>query len=171
MLCAMLHRLFLALWPPPAARDAVLAARRQWAWPPGTACVPAERLHVTLHFIGNVSTAQLAQLGPALALRYAPFELALAQLECWPHGLVVWRAAPSAALQGLHDALGDALTNAGLPPLARPYRPHLTLARRAAGVSLPPQPPPLTWQVSRYALVESQQGYVTLREYALADAY
>ena len=47
-------RLFLALWPDAAERQRLAAAQTAWPWPPQTAPVPPERLHLTLHYLGEI---------------------------------------------------------------------------------------------------------------------
>jgi predicted component of type VI protein secretion system len=77
----------------------------------------------------------------------------------WPRGLVVLRAtSPAAALQQLHGRLGEALQALGLSLEKRRFRPHVTLARRAAGSHATPRRVELRWQVSSYTLVESLAG-------------
>lgn len=55
-------RLFLALWPDPAVRHQLRAARDAWQWPRGATPVHADKLHLTLHFLGDVPGARLPEL-------------------------------------------------------------------------------------------------------------
>jgi 2'-5' RNA ligase len=76
-------------------------------------------------------------------------------------------ALPS-TLAVLHHALGQRLESAGFATEARPYRPHVTLARRGVGAVADGPDPPITWQASSYALVESAGGrYTVLQEQLL----
>ena len=72
-------------------------------------------------------------------------------------------------LLALQQRLGAALRALGLPTETRPYRPHVTLARKAAGAALRCEPAPLRWRVRSHALVESRPGgrggYIVLRRY------
>ncbi len=152
-------RLFLAVWPTVAARDELLQRQRQWSWSPAAAAIAGERLHLTLHFLGSLPRQRLAELSSGLQVAFEPFELVLDRAEIWPHGLVVLRAgSPAAALQDLHGSLGDALRSLGLIPERRRFRPHVTLARRAAGSIPPLAGAELRWQVNSYTLVESLAG-------------
>jgi 2'-5' RNA ligase len=128
--------------------------------------VPAERLHLTLHFIGAVPVARLAEVGDGLAVPCAPFDLQFDEAAAWPRGLAVLspREVP-AALVELHQRLAGALQRLALPVESRPWRPHVTLARRAAGAVPPAAAPAGRWAVRGYALVQSQGGYRTLRHY------
>lgn len=162
-------RLFLALWPDAAARRRCVAWQRRWRWPPGASVVAPERLHLTLHFIGDVDPARLPELGAGLALPFAPFDIAFGLPRLWRGGLAL--AVPQAVpepLLALHAALGDALRRLELPVEARPFRPHLTLARRADGAEPPAEALACGWRVERYALVRSANGYRTVAEFGAA---
>ena len=161
-------RLFLALWPDPAVRHQLCAARDAWQWPRAATPVHAGKLHLTLHFLGDVPTQRLPQLLDGFAVPFEAFRLDLGQPVLWPHGIAVLepRATPPALL-ALHARLAGTLVALGLQPEARSYRPHVTLARRAGGGAVPENGPAIAWQADRYALVESRDGvYTVLREYA-----
>jgi 2'-5' RNA ligase len=149
-------RLFLALWPSPRLQAALLAHQRAWHWQPGAALVRPEKLHLTLHFIGAVPRHRLASLMAGLQVPVTPFALDFDQPALWHGGLAVLQShAPPAGLLQLHEALGQALLGLALPVESRPLRPHVTLARHAAGAQPPARPPLLHWLVQDYALVES----------------
>lgn len=159
-------RLFLALWPDAATRRGLAAWRDAFGWPRAAAPVPDERLHLTLHFIGNVAAARLPELGAGLRVPVTPFELCLDEAVVWPHGLAVLGARrPSDRLAALHAALAGALVRLGLPVEQRAFRPHVTLARRAAGARPDAGVPPVHWAVQGYCLVQSADGYRRLVDY------
>jgi 2'-5' RNA ligase len=154
------QRLFLALWPDAAVRRALAARRDRFAWPAGAAPVADARLHLTLHFIGDVPATRVPGLRAALRVAASPFDLVLDRAEVWAGGLVVLRpAAVPPPLAELQARLAAALQAAALPVERRPFRPHVTLARRAAGVARPALRP-VHWAVTGYALVHSQLGPV-----------
>jgi 2'-5' RNA ligase len=164
------QRLFLALWPDGPARHQLSLHARAWTWPPDCVQYLPVDWHVTLHFIGEVPTVRVADIAANVALPFQAFECVLERPRLWPHGLAVLCANKvPAALQNLHDRLGDALCGLGLPVETRPYCPHVTLARRADTAVLPVISPSVVWQISRYALVVStgkRDGhYRTIREY------
>ena len=164
-------RLFLALWPGAGVREALLAWRDGWRWPRGAAPVPAGRLHLTLHFIGSVPRARLPELADGLRLPFRPFDLQLGHPALWKYGIAVLEPdTVPAPLLALQTALGAALQGLGLAPEERPYRPHVTLARRADGAVAPPDGRPIRWRVPSYALMESRlgadEGYTVIRRYA-----
>jgi 2'-5' RNA ligase len=149
-------RLFLALWPDEGTRDAIAAWQSLWQWPHGAKLVGRERLHLTLHFIGNVPATRLAELARGLRVPFEPLELAFGGGQLWPGGIAALRptGAPPALL-ALHARLAQALRELDLPVEDRPYRPHVTLARKAAGATMPPGAS-LRWVAdSGYVLVQS----------------
>ncbi|MES2898563.1 MAG: RNA 2',3'-cyclic phosphodiesterase [Pseudomonadota bacterium] len=166
----MAARLFIALWPEDGVRDALAAWRDGWQWPRHATPVRTARLHVTLHFLGDVAAERLPDLGPALACQFEPFTLSFGHNQLWPHGIAVLEPhSTPAALTTLHAALALRLQQLGVPTDSRPYRPHATLARRAAGATSPQCGPAIDWRVERYALMQSVTGhgggYATLRSY------
>jgi len=160
-------RLFIGLWPDAATRRALAAWQARWAWPAGAAPVVPERLHLTVHFLGQVEAVRLPELVAELRLPpFEPFELRLGHAELWPRGLAV--LCPDeipAGLARLHADLADALRRLALPVEARPFRPHVTLARKAVAATAPPETIELRWRVGGYALVQSERGYRTLASY------
>lgn len=163
-------RLFLALWPDAATRQAIAAEGERWQWPPGARRYAPQDWHVTLHFLGSVPAARLPELQTALSVPLTPFVWTLDGPACWPRGLAVLasrRAAPP--LAALHRRLAAALRGRGLPVEARPLRPHVTLARHAATAVPPAVARSIVWTVSEYKLVQStgdpQRRYVCLARF------
>lgn len=152
------RRLFFGLDASPQCQ-ALLALQQQLA----LAAVPvaADNLHLTLLFLGAVDGAwlpQLCQLGCQVASRQAGFSVVLDQLGVFPQAKVAW-IGPSQAprqLLELEQALRAEVLALGLPLDVRPYRPHLSLYRKAC--SLPPSVElcsPITLPVSEFHLYES----------------
>ena len=67
--------LFVALWPDSATRAAIAQWQRAWHWPLRAAPVRAERLHITLHFLGDVPGERLGEIAAGLQCPFEPFEL------------------------------------------------------------------------------------------------
>ncbi len=163
-------RLFLALWPDDGVRAAIAAHRDTWPWPAKAAPMRPEKLHLTLHFLGDVPRDRLPELRDALRIPLTPFTLHLGEPECWPHGIAVLRPLDAPPpLIALRNALADVLHRLDLPVEARPYRPHITLARRAFDTPPPAPPGPIEWPVHDYVLVESEpdarRTYTVLARY------
>jgi RNA 2',3'-cyclic 3'-phosphodiesterase len=128
-------RLFIGLWPHEATREAIAQWQRAWAWPKQAALVGPERLHLTLHFLGNVLVERVPDLARAIDLRFDPFTLQFDRGQVWPRGIAVLRPARDCEppLRALQARLGEALAPTGIALEERAYRPHITLARRADG--------------------------------------
>jgi 2'-5' RNA ligase len=152
--------LFLALWPSPAVRSALAAEQSRWHWPAKALRVEPAALHLTLHFIGPVPRSRLREITQGLARSCPRFTLLLDRCELWPNRCaILCPGQVPDALAALHAALADMLRRLALPVEARAFRPHVTLARRAAGALAPEQPEPLAWPVRGYALVQSAGGH------------
>lgn len=159
MAAASALRLFFALQPPRAARDA-LCASAQAAFRDGR-IVPAANLHLTLAFLGDVPPALLGEVTAAAARRaVSRFNLDFGTVGYWPRSRVVWAApheAPpelTALAQGLaRDAAAAGCTGVDLK---RPYAPHVTLVRDASDLRNAP-PPAFGWPVEGYLLMASER--------------
>lgn len=160
-------RLFIGLWPTPAVLQAVLAQRERWSWPTGARLVAAPKLHLTLHFLGDVATARIPDLIAALGGPVPALVLTLDTAAVWRQGVAVLApGAPPPELLALHDHLGATLQRLSLPVETRRFRPHLTLARDARGAMPPAAVEPIDWPVSACRLAQSQDGrYETLAQW------
>lgn len=152
-------RLFTALWPDERLRARLGSERDAWRWPALARPVDDARLHMTLHFIGAYPRARLAVLESALGALARPM-VTMRSLgpEVWPGGIAVLRFSAEPALAALHAAIGAVLQGFGVALDARPFAPHVTLARRARGAKPPEERVDLEWQASGFALVESLRG-------------
>jgi len=165
-------RLFFAL-PCPAP-----VARRldTWRLAQGFSGVPTARgnLHLTLAFLGQLPASMLPlleRLPPRLPLPQLGFDLNLDRLQCWPGGLLhLAPSQPPAALLELVNGLNAQLALAGLATEPRPYRPHLTLARRSHMPSAA-IPVAFSWRVEELRLYRSLEGrYQALCRWPLGSA-
>jgi 2'-5' RNA ligase len=126
---------------------------------------PPQNWHLTLAFLGSVSAARLADLEARLvrvALRHSALTLRLAGSGHFgTRVLYVGVRGDVERLSRLADGVSAAARRAKVSVDARPYRPHLTLARLrgtaplgdlAAALSSYAGP---SWQVSQIELMES----------------
>ena len=135
-----MHRLFVALRPPPAIRAALLATMDGV---PGARWQDDEQLHLTSRFIGEVDARVADDIAAALGQVHALApEVALAGVGRFAHRgrtEALWAAvAPAAPLAALHRKVDAACVRAGIAPEGRAYLPHITLARmaRSAGAGV-----------------------------------
>ncbi len=163
-------RIFIALLPNDDVRDQLATWRDAWQWPRSASLVRTAKLHITLHFLGDVEVERLPELEEALRVPFAPFQLALSHTTLWPHGIAVLEpdSIPD-SLSGLHREIREVLQRVGLPVDARVFRPHVTLARRAKGAVLERQTGAVLWKVTQFALMSSalatDGSYTALRRY------
>ena len=155
----MSERLFFALVPGEVERDAIHRALEA-AGGPGGRPMPRQNWHLTLRFLGNVDPDQRACLERAAArIRVAPFALTLDHLGSWRGPGVAWLA-PSAIpthLTALNAASEAAALACGLAADERPYRPHVTVARKAPARETTELPEAVPWKATAFSLMASRR--------------
>lgn len=117
-----------------------------------------ENLHVTLAFIGEVPPSRLAACSKALdGISFRPFDIALSRYGSFP-GILWMGLEKSDALDALAHGVRNALGQNGFRTDAKPFRPHITLARECDlhGVSFP-DAPRARMTVSEFSLMESRR--------------
>ena len=132
-------RSFIALPIPDPVRDVLqgtiktlddgIGERIRWVRPEG--------IHLTLKFMGDIDLKvinELVSLLPAVTNEFAPFELTMAELGCFPNNRrprVLWAGVKGnlSTLRDLHIAIDSLVGNVGLPREQRGFSPHLTLGR------------------------------------------
>ena len=166
------RRLFIGLMPDADVRDALIDHQLRWYWGLGAPTRP-ERLHLTVHFLGEIDATREWVLRSALAgEEVAPFDLVLRTPECWSGGVAVLRPDEHPALHDLHARLAGRLLQAGIVSHRADFKPHVTLARGAPNAAPPEATPPVRWTVRDFALVWSRPGpparYEVLDRYGAA---
>ena len=151
-------RLFFALWPDDATRDA-LNRTGKWLhqhWDGRR--MRADTLHITLAFLGSTPVDQLNVLTAcADSVHTDAFELILDQAGYWRHNRIGWLGASETPPQHVElvGALNAALQGAGFAVDARPHVPHITLLRNSAGGEVPVCTP-VRWPIGDFVLVASR---------------
>ena len=133
-----MHRLFVALRPPPPIRAQLGAVM---GGVPGARWQDDEQLHLTLRFIGEIDGRVAEDVALALGQVHAPpIEIALAGVGAFDkNGRVdaLWAGVtPHEALAALHRKVDHALVRVGLAPEGRTYLPHITLARLSRSMGM-----------------------------------
>ena len=175
---AVQRRLFLALWPDEITRRQLAEVQHrfgQTARLKSAKRVPQANIHITAHFLGDVSADVATQLQTLLTdVRASACTLVIDRWGYFPRARVVWLggAAP--------DALIDlvAQTQACIQACIAGYQqkrfvPHVTIFRKARHPLEVDAFEPIVWPIDRFVLVESvtrPQGaeYSLLNEWRLA---
>jgi RNA 2',3'-cyclic 3'-phosphodiesterase len=164
---ALMHRLFVAIRPPLAIREALIAIMgdvesARWQ--------DDEQLHITVRFIGEVDARTADDLAAGLAgIASPPLDLRVSGVGGFEKkGRVhtLWAGVyPREPLEALNRKIGLLMTSVGLPTEGLAYIPHITLARfsaqgghvgsflaRHGDLALP------EFQAAEFALYESRLG-------------
>lgn len=174
---AKAQRLFFALWPDDDTRQRLCRVQQALAAAGGRRVHP-EDLHVTLAFLGQVSAAQLPCVTAAAdRVEAAPLDLDLDRLGWWRGPRVAW-CAPARMpppLPALVEQLWCALSECGFEREPRPYRPHVTLLRKARPLGDAALSEPIHWQIRDFVLVTSLSApgaprYKVLQRWPLTTA-
>ncbi|MBO9883016.1 RNA 2',3'-cyclic phosphodiesterase [Xanthomonas sp. D-109] len=161
--------LFFALLPDAQTAQAVHGLGQQLCHDHGLRgrALPPERLHVTLHYLGEYAgipprlLQQACAAGQALAA--SPFDLAFDQALTFDsrarsRPLVLRGDAEPQPLQALRQALQQQLARHGVAARADgAYLPHMTLAYVEQPLA-PQRVPALCWQAASLSLIRSVQG-------------
>ncbi|HET7307642.1 MAG TPA: RNA 2',3'-cyclic phosphodiesterase [Gammaproteobacteria bacterium] len=170
-------RLFFALWPDDALREALHRTARKPVRHSGGKPVTPDNYHVTLKFLGNTDDEGYERVCVAAdTIRAQPFELRLDQIGFWLKPRILWLGAEQVpeALAALARDLDQAAESCGFEPELRPYRPHVTLARKVSDPGPLARIQPLAWRPEAFALAASEtrpEGahYRVLRSWALTS--
>ncbi len=133
--------------------------------------VDPESIHLTLKFLGNVSSGMVSQLTDAMTAAVAgtaPFRLEVTGTGVFPNPQrvrVVWVGVKGDVdvLTALQRRLDKGLASLGFPPEDRPFSPHLTIARVRDEVG-PPERQALGKLI---AATEFAGGSFTVESYSL----
>jgi len=149
--------------------------------------VRVDDLHLTLRFLGATPDERQAEIASALATAaagVAPFRVVLSGGGAFPNAStprVLWIGIAEGTdhLAGLVGRLNGALVPLGWPVEARPFTPHLTLARtdgvagadeRARVLTEAAQDLQLSWQADRIVLYKTLIGRGPVHYESLAEA-
>jgi len=150
------QRLFVALWPnrQVAAELADVAEPYLGHGRP----VGQDRLHVTLAFLGALSDAQMHRvLGALTKVDQRACSLVLDQVGSFRRGGILWLGSSDRqpALQDLAASVRAVLGACGLTIERRPFRPHVTIARKCWRPLYQGPVTPVVWPIDQFSLIES----------------
>lgn len=163
-------RVFLALWPDDRVRERLAEAGKRLHKVLGGRLTRSETIHLTLAFIGDLGRERIPELIERLnRLDAAASRVEFDQAACWRHNRIAYLA-PSQPPRELFDLvarLESVLDELAIPFDRRPFKPHITLLRKAecpkanpAGGRVSDSPEwgdiePILWSAERFMLVES----------------
>ena len=165
-------RIFFAVWPSVETAHALGRWAAQAQDKTGGKATPAEKIHLTLAFLGDADPEKAIAAGRRVTA--TAHELPIEQARYWRENNIVWagpRETPP-PLKALFESLSIELYREQFILERRPFAAHVTLIRKArAGKSLAPLPA-LDWPVDEFVLVRSSLSsagstYETLERFPL----
>ena len=144
-------RLFFALWPPPEAARALA----DWAGALEGRAIPAQKIHLTLAFLGEAEPQKA--IAAARRVEARAHRLPIETAKYWKHNRIVWagpQESPS-ELKATVEALHFQLFRAEYILERRPFAAHVTLVRNARPPRELPPLPQVDWPVQEFTLVRS----------------
>jgi RNA 2',3'-cyclic 3'-phosphodiesterase len=182
------RRLFFALWPDESSRSALVHATRKAVRYSGGRPVAEHNLHATLLFLGSIAESRVSEIAAIGA--HAAAGTLVARDDCSSPAFVFDRielfqkahvlVATTSASSGIGHLVANALveslqretSRAGFAPDLKPFRPHVTVARKVAFLRTALRMEPVEWRFTAFALVESRTDpdgpvYTVLHSYPL----
>jgi RNA 2',3'-cyclic 3'-phosphodiesterase len=165
------RRLFFALWPDEAQRTALAHAAAKTVRHSGGSPVPESNLHITLAFLGSVTETRLPELSTIAGRAAAtspgdavPLAITFEGVEYWakPQVLAVLehphdtRAEPTSGVGQLARTLVTETVAAGFSPDLKPFRAHVTVARKVTRAPRSGEMRQVLWSFDSFALIESR---------------
>ncbi|MDT8310147.1 MAG: RNA 2',3'-cyclic phosphodiesterase [Methylophaga sp.] len=153
----MAQRLFFALRPDAAATADIIAVQQQLP-ADKLRIYSAENLHQTLAFLGQFADCQLMELISACqSIDLPPFSMQFEQLNYWPQPKVLCLLAQDIPdeLMALVAVLKEIAGQFNVTLDQRPYRPHITLARKASE-TITLDFAPISFTADEFVLMQSQ---------------
>jgi len=165
-------KLFVALWPDERVRASLVELQNRYALHRYGRCTAGEKLHITLHFIGQTPAHQVEALCESISLlKFEPFAFELDTIGFFPSSRVLWTgcAMPQGKLTGLVMQVTSAMSIPMPVDRLRSFMPHATLARKASR-RMRESIEPIVWQVERCRLIESVQSGGGVKYCAIAES-
>lgn len=151
-------RIFFALWPSEQVRQSILDASSLVTSKCKGRHVESHNLHITLHFIGQVSVEEKQCLNEAAkTIAESSLTLKLNRFGYFRQAKVFWMGMQEvpAGLALLQGKLGEALSTCAYEPENRSFTPHVTLMRKCIKPEVEQPDFTIPWLVNEFVLVES----------------
>ena len=154
-------RLFFALWPDHRQRERLRDVIGSVAKTVEGRMVDRRDWHVTLAFIGPFPENRIPYLlERASEIQVEPFRLNFDRLEYWARPRVASLSAATVPdeLQSVVDSLNLVISDLGIRPEDRNYRPHITVVRNARSFTTERLTQRVVTEWSSFELMESVSG-------------
>ncbi len=155
-------RLFFALWPDVDTRAQIAKAAAALRMSGDAQPVPRENYHVTLAFVGEVTSSQLAVLQQIGRAQWAAgCTIRFDAYDYWPDhqvAVAIAREAPSALINLWTQLQSELTLNQEALNFKRPHSPlraHITLARKVAQAPALQAMSPFNWNARSFSLIRS----------------
>lgn len=124
--------------------------------------VRADRLHITLHWLGDYQGLPPDIVASALMagglVKVPPFDVVMNRVQSYLDGGLVLSGSNVAPLRDFQKRLGDAMDSTGIGRLKRTtFKPHVTLLYNNHPIEHTPVTP-IWWTVHDFVLIHSLQG-------------
>ncbi|MCZ6802972.1 MAG: RNA 2',3'-cyclic phosphodiesterase [Proteobacteria bacterium] len=169
-----MSRLFFALWPSEEIRTQLYNVAQQFKNEKFN-LTKKSNLHITLAFLGEVSDEDQQELQIKISkLNSEPFEFELTRAGWWSKPAILWIGTTDIPkpLTKLVKLIKKCVRQQRLKTDHRPYKPHVTIARKVKQITVPNETIHIPWTVSSFALVvikstENGVDYQVLQEWSL----
>lgn len=154
----MMQRLFFALCPPDDVREKISSTVKAVSGLAQARLIPPENYHITLHYLGATPLESRDCLCvSAREISLSGFDLQLDRFGHFRRPKITWLGPEKTpvALSRLYRSLGSALADCECAVEERRYTPHVSLARKAGEIELPPTVEPIHWMVTSFSLMKS----------------
>lgn len=157
------QRLFVALPPPAATRQALAQLQELLAPGPEARRIDTKSLHITLAFLGQTSQEKIEILQNILQRTAWPQgKITLDRVGAFPRAGVIWAgcSARCTELENMVSQVRKALQANHLSFDEKPFQAHVTLFRKAQPMQAHIEPP-IAWPMDRprlYASISTLQG-------------
>ena len=156
-------RLFFAVWPPRETADAL----HEWSKVLRGKATPAQKIHLTLAFLGDADPQRAAAAARTVRVRRRQLQLDAARYV--KRNQMIWAVASEAPME-LVGSLHSSLTRAGFVLEKRPFAAHVTLLRKAPPPDTLPPLPQLDWPIDEFLLVRSRgPNYEPVERFPLSE--
>lgn len=158
--------------PTRGVRAQIIEVARRFSVAEGMRPVSDDNLHLTLLFLGELEEKKCRCLeNKAFHTLTQSFTLRLDQYGCFERSQSVWIGCSffPDELKGLVDHLKSSGVQCSVDFDDRPYKPHVTLFRKARSVNFPDTPVAIDWHVNEFHLIESVPHENTTRYNRIAS--